>query len=93
MFRAASVGEVSESNCHPFQYKNLLMMHNGGVENFSSIKRQIREPLTDEFYNWIKGQTDSEHIFALLLALPLSDEPLSYGRKPLFSHLKRRLSI
>ncbi|HZB12141.1 MAG TPA: class II glutamine amidotransferase [Chryseolinea sp.] len=65
--RAASVGEVSESNCHPFQYKNLLMMHNGGVENFSLIKRQIREPLSDEFYNWIKGQTDSEHIFALLL--------------------------
>lgn len=65
--RAASVGEVSESNCHPFQYKNLLMMHNGGVENFSAIKRQIREPLNDEFYNWIKGQTDSEHIFALLL--------------------------
>jgi predicted glutamine amidotransferase len=65
--RAASVGEVSESNCHPFQYRNLLMMHNGGVENFSLIKRQIREPLSDEFYNWIKGQTDSEHIFALLL--------------------------
>lgn len=65
--RAASVGEVSESNCHPFQYKNLLMMHNGGVEQFSKIKRKIREPLTDELYNWIKGQTDSEHIFALLL--------------------------
>jgi predicted glutamine amidotransferase len=65
--RAASVGDVSESNCHPFQYKNLLMMHNGGVENFSSIKRQLRGPLSDEFYNWIKGQTDSEHIFAFLL--------------------------
>lgn len=65
--RAASVGEVSESNCHPFQYKNLLMMHNGGVENFSLIKRNIRSPLTDELYNWIKGQTDSEHIFAYLL--------------------------
>ena len=65
--RAASVGEVSESNCHPFQYKNMLMMHNGGVENFSNIKRKIREPLTDELYNWIKGQTDSEHIFAYLL--------------------------
>ena len=65
--RAASVGEVSESNCHPFQYNNLLMMHNGGVENFSAIKRKIREPLSDEMYNWIKGQTDSEHIFALLL--------------------------
>jgi glutamine amidotransferase len=65
--RAASVGDVSESNCHPFQYKNILMAHNGGVEEFSKIKRQIREPLTDELYNWIKGQTDSEHIFALLL--------------------------
>lgn len=65
--RAASVGDVSESNCHPFNYKNLLMAHNGGVENFSLIKRAIREPLTDELYNWIKGQTDSEHIFALML--------------------------
>lgn len=65
--RAASVGDVSESNCHPFQYKNILAMHNGGVENFSAIKRKIREPLTTEMYNWIKGQTDSEHIFAYLL--------------------------
>ncbi len=65
--RAASVGEVSESNCHPFQYKNLLMAHNGGIENFSLVKRKIREPLSDELYNWIKGQTDSEHIFAYLL--------------------------
>ncbi|RAW01223.1 class II glutamine amidotransferase [Pseudochryseolinea flava] len=65
--RAASVGEVSESNCHPFQYKNLLMMHNGGVENFERIKRKIRQPLSDELYNWIKGQTDSEHIFAYFL--------------------------
>lgn len=65
--RAASVGEVSESNCHPFQYKNLLMMHNGGVENFSAIKRKIREPLNDQLYEWIRGQTDSEHIFAYLV--------------------------
>jgi glutamine amidotransferase len=71
--RAASVGEVSESNCHPFQYKNLLMMHNGGVENFNLIKRKLREPLSDELYNWIKGQTDSEHLFAYLLNHLLND--------------------
>lgn len=65
--RAASVGEVSESNCHPFQYNNLLMAHNGGIEEFGKVKRKIREPLTNELYNWIKGQTDSEHIFAFLL--------------------------
>jgi len=65
--RAATVGEVSEANCHPFQYKNLLMAHNGGIEEFGKAKRKIREPLSDELYNWIKGATDSEHIFASLL--------------------------
>lgn len=65
--RAASVGDVSESNCHPFQYKNMLMAHNGGVEEFTKIKRYMRNPLNDELYNWIKGQTDSEHIFAFML--------------------------
>lgn len=65
--RAASVGEVSEANCHPFQYNELLMAHNGGVENFSKIKRELRSGLTDPIYNWIKGQTDSEHIFATLV--------------------------
>jgi len=71
--RAASVGEVSESNCHPFQYKSLLMAHNGGVENFSRIKRDLRSGLTDELYNWIKGQTDSEHIFAFLVSRVLTE--------------------
>jgi glutamine amidotransferase len=74
--RAASVGEVSESNCHPFQYKNLLMMHNGGVENFASIKRKIREPLDDQLYEWIKGQTDSEHIFAYLINYLLTNHKI-----------------
>lgn len=70
--RAASVGEVSESNCHPFQYNNILMAHNGGIEEFGKVKRKLREPLSNELYNWIKGQTDSEHIFAYLLNYLLS---------------------
>jgi predicted glutamine amidotransferase len=43
------------------------MLHNGGVEQFHKIKRHLRQPLEDELYNWIKGQTDSEHIFAYLV--------------------------
>jgi predicted glutamine amidotransferase len=73
--RAASVGEVSEANCHPFQYKELLLAHNGGVEHFSRIKRSLRSQLSDELYNWIKGQTDSEHIFAFLINRLISDHP------------------
>lgn len=96
--RAASVGEVSESNCHPFQYKNLLMMHNGGVENFSALKRQIREPLSDEFYNWIKGQTDSEHLFALMLhylfedGAPVNAETVIRAFERMFDHLYKLMN-
>ncbi|KAA3645602.1 MAG: class II glutamine amidotransferase [Bacteroidetes bacterium] len=65
--RAASVGELAETNCHPFAYKNLTMMHNGDVGEFSKYKRAFRRRLSDELYNWIKGQTDSEHLFALFI--------------------------
>lgn len=97
--RAASVGEVSETNCHPFRYKRLLMMHNGGVENFSRIKRRLREPLSDELYNWIKGQTDSEHLFAYMLhqlALEngelLSPERIMDAFEKTFSALKQMMN-
>lgn len=65
--RAASVGDVSESNCHPFHYKNYLMLHNGGVEEFIKIKRRLTGLLQEDKYCWIKGQTDSEHLFAVVL--------------------------
>lgn len=65
--RAASVGAVTKQNCHPFQYKNFMMMHNGGIRGFQKIKRPIMNKLTDERYHWVDGQTDSQHIFALLI--------------------------
>lgn len=65
--RAASLGEVSEANCHPFHHKNFLFMHNGGLEGFHHIKRFVRRDLSDDIYDWIRGQTDSEHLFALFL--------------------------
>ena len=65
--RAASAGEVSEANCHPFHFKNLLFMHNGGIGEFNKLKRGLRRKLRDEIYDWIRGQTDSEHFFALFL--------------------------
>jgi glutamine amidotransferase len=65
--RAASEGAISEANSHPFHYEQFLMMHNGAVPNFSKIKRRLLSLLDDELFLWIKGQTDSEHVFALLM--------------------------
>lgn len=96
--RAASVGEVSESNCHPFQYNNLLMAHNGGIEEFGKVKRKLREPLTNDLYNWIKGQTDSEHIFAYLLNYLLKHhqtigtDEVANAFEHTFTHIKKLMS-
>ena len=65
--RAASEGAISETNSHPFHYKQFLMMHNGVIPQFSRIKRRLMSLLSDDLFLWIKGQTDSEHVFALLM--------------------------
>ena len=65
--RAASHGEVNQQNCHPFKHGKLLMMHNGGIGGFDEIKRRIVEQLNDEAYSWVRGQTDTEHLYALFL--------------------------
>jgi glutamine amidotransferase len=68
--RAASPGmRVSEANCHPFQYRRFLWMHNGGIRDFWRIKRRLRASLPDQLYHSIDGTTDSEHAFAVFLHL------------------------
>src|ERR1700677_2271210 len=63
--RAASVGSVAEHNCHPFRHQSFICMHNGTIGGFTRLKRYLRRELCDEFYDWIKGDTDTEHFFAL----------------------------
>jgi len=65
--RAATVGAPTEDNTHPFSFDRFLMMHNGSIPQFQRIKRKLLALLDDEVYLWIKGQTDSEHVFALLM--------------------------
>ena len=67
--RAASEGGVTHYNCHPFVYGQWMLMHNGGIADFIMVKRHLRHLLDDDIYNWIKGDTDSEHLFALFLQL------------------------
>jgi len=67
--RSATPGQaVDYTNCQPFSFGSLLFMHNGYIENFrSTMMRQMRDVLHDDYYAAIAGSTDSEHIFALLL--------------------------
>lgn len=65
--RAASHGRVSQTNSHPFHYGPFLLMHNGSIGGFRVIKRALRMRLSDSIYDWLRGETDSEHFFALFL--------------------------
>ncbi len=64
--RAASPGlPVTQLNCHPFAWKQFAFMHNGRINEFQTVKRQLRRKLSDSSYAWMQGTTDSETIFAL----------------------------
>jgi glutamine amidotransferase len=67
--RAASVGGTHTTNCHPFIRNEWMLMHNGQIHDFVAIKRHMRRLLDDDIYNWIQGETDSEHFFALFQQL------------------------
>jgi glutamine amidotransferase len=65
--RASTVGDVNVYNCHPFSYDDWLFVHNGTLHDFAQFKRPLRRSLDDDVYSFIKGQTDSEHLFALIM--------------------------
>jgi glutamine amidotransferase len=66
--RAASRGSVvSFENTHPFRYGRLAFVHNGHIEGFGPLRRVFSTRLSEEAFSAVKGLTDSEHAFALLL--------------------------
>ncbi len=67
--RSATPGQsVDLSNCQPFTYKKIMFSHNGYIDNFrNSLYRPLRSRFQDIAYETVKGSTDSEHIFGLLI--------------------------
>jgi len=76
--RWAEKGTMSEQNCHPFSYGVYMFMHNGDIWKFHKIKSAMLALITSLFDTVtkdhdmeceIKGTTDTEHLFWLILAL------------------------
>lgn len=67
--RAATSGkfDVAEDNCHPFRCGPFAFMHNGDIPAFQKIRRPLMESLSDRGFASIRGNTDSEHMFALAM--------------------------
>jgi glutamine amidotransferase len=66
--RLATVGQVAERNCHPFERDGWLFAHNGTLVGFAAEPGPLRRLIPDPFLSDLEGETDSEHVFRLLLA-------------------------
>ncbi len=66
--RSATGTPIQETNSHPFQYKNWLMVHNGLIHDFELVKKELVGHINAEYFPHIIGSTDSEILFYLLLS-------------------------
>jgi predicted glutamine amidotransferase len=73
--RAAIGSAVQQSNCHPFRHDRWLFMHNGYINEFPTIKRDLILAVDPSLYPEIQGQADTEVLFYLALTLGLQDDP------------------
>ncbi len=73
--RAASTGGIQRTNCHPFKYKNWMFQHNGYIDRFDEIRRDLQMAIAPEYYGLLRGTTDSETFFLLMLTHGLETDP------------------
>ena len=73
--RAAIGSAVQQTNCHPFRHDHWLFMHNGYINEFATIKRDLILAVDPSLYPEIKGQADTEVLFYLALTFGLEDNP------------------
>src|SRR5208282_6025206 len=72
----ASIGSsVQQTNCHPFRHGRWLWMHNGFVDGFAKVKRELVLAIDPSLYPALEGQTDSEILFLIALTFRLEDDP------------------
>src|SRR3954462_13514336 len=73
--RSAIGSAVQQTNCHPFRHDRWLFMHNGYINEFATIKRDVLLAVDPSLYPKIEGQPDSEALFFLALPFGLEDDP------------------
>ena len=73
--RAAIGSAVQQTNCHPFRHGRWLFMHNGFIDGFAKMKRDLVLAIDPSLFPQIMGTTDTEVLFHLALTFGLDDDP------------------
>lgn len=79
--RATTSAPVSRLNCHPFKHDGWVFAHNGQINEYQKIQRQVENALPDNLFAAKHGQTDSEVIFLGLLDYGFDADPVAATQK------------
>lgn len=74
--RATTGTSVQQTNCHPFRYGRWIFVHNGFLQDYERVHRELLMAVTPNLFDNIEGSTDSELLFHLALSFGLEQEPL-----------------
>jgi predicted glutamine amidotransferase len=67
--RTPQVGSLSTENTQPFRYRGWLFAHSGTVDGFDRVKPRLLDLVPEFLRQNVMGDTDSEVLFYLFLAL------------------------
>ena len=72
--RATTGSPVQRTNCHPFDYKNWLFVHNGEIRQFDKLHRDLAFAIKPDLFPLLHGTTDSEIMFLLAVTFGLEGD-------------------
>ena len=75
--RATTGTAIQQTNCHPFRHGRWIMVHNGVINGFEQVRRDLMLAVAPELFPTIQGSTDSEVLFHLALTYGLERDPVS----------------
>jgi predicted glutamine amidotransferase len=74
--RATTGTPVQQTNCHPFRHGRWLFVHNGVINGFQAMHRDLLLAVDPVLFDAVGGSTDSEALFYLALTFGLEHDPL-----------------
>jgi predicted glutamine amidotransferase len=74
--RATTGTPVQQTNCHPFRHGRWLFVHNGVLNGFQTLRRDLLLAIDPKLFDAVGGSTDSEVLFYLALTFGLEHDPL-----------------
>ncbi len=72
--RATTGTPVQRTNCHPFSYRKWLFVHNGLINEYDKLRRDLAFAISPALYPLISGTTDSELMFLLALSFGMDGD-------------------